>query len=93
MARGSGEHGHKTACTARSAHPTRGQEDAPGGPPFPPGGIIELTLNFFQAEIDQMSQDACYMARKGLLHTGDDRLSQLTAYIRHARIRARGPPV
>ena len=53
MARGAGEHGHETAGTARSAQPARGQEDAPGGPPSPQAVIIELTLNFFQAEIDQ----------------------------------------
>lgn len=56
-------------------------------PPSPPQAVIvELTLNFFQAEIDQMDRDATFMARKGLLHADDDQLSRLTAFIRHAAL-------
>lgn len=54
--------------------------------PSPQPVIVELTLNFFQAEIEQMDRDATFMARKGLLHSQDDQLSRLTAFIRHAAL-------
>ena len=54
--------------------------------PAPQAVIIELTLNFFQAEIDQLDRDATFMLRKGLLHSGEDQISRLTAFIRHAAL-------
>lgn len=71
---------HDLALPAPPAPP----EDKKTPPPLPQPVIVELTLNFFQAEIEQLDRDASFMLRKGLLHANDDQLSRLTAFIRHA---------
>lgn len=66
--------------------PPEDTKTPPVTPPSPQAVIVELTLNFFQAEIDQLDRDASFMVRKGLLHAGEDQLSKLTAFIRHAAL-------
>ena len=74
------------ALPAPPTPPGGGETPPPPAPTPPQAVIVELTLNFFQSEIDQLDRDASFMARKGLLHAGEDQLSRLTVFIRHAAL-------